>query len=117
PRVVQQANSRHGFRRQPVPQGLSAIGSWDVLGVEQVLYAVRDAMQWTSIFARSDLGVGLLCARQRMVFGDPDDRANLSVESFDATEIDIRESLRRELPGLDPSRQLCHRRKRDRVVR
>ncbi len=115
--VVQPANDGRVFRRHPVPKGLSAIGRWDVLCVEQILYAVRDAVQWTSILARSDLGVGLLCARQRMVFGDRDDRANLPVESFDATEIDIRESLRRDLPRLDPSRQLCHGRKRDRVVR
>ena len=74
-------------------------------------------MQRTSILPRSDLGVGLLCARQRVVFGDRNDRANLPVESFNATEIDIRESLRRELPRLDPSRQLRHRSKRDRVVR
>ena len=60
-------------------------------------------MQWTSILARGDLGIGGPGARERMILRDGDDRADLSVEPLDATEIDVRKSLRRELPGLDPS--------------
>src|SRR5437764_1115337 len=52
-----------------------------------------------------------------MILRERDDGADLPVEPFDSTEIDVREPLRRELSRLDPPRELRHGRERDRLVR
>jgi hypothetical protein len=43
----------------------------------------------TAVLARGNLGVGLLRARERVVFGDRDDGTDLPVEPSDAAQINV----------------------------
>ena len=76
--LVQPAHDRGVRRRHAIAERLGAVGRRDVLRVEQILHAVRDAVQRTAVLAGGDLGVGLLRARERVVPRDRDDRRGSS---------------------------------------
>ena len=115
--VVEPSDHRGVRRGDAVAERLSAVGGRNVFRIEQVFHAVRDAVQRAAVFAGGDLCIRRLRARERVVSGQRDDGANLWVQPFDATEVDIRQSLGCELPRFDPPRQLRHGRERDVVVR
>ena len=92
-RIVQPAHDCRVGLRHAVAEGFSSVSGGNILGVEEILYAIGDAMQRTAVLTGGDLGIGNPGARDRMVFGYCDDRANLSVKPADTIEIDVRESF------------------------
>ena len=54
--------------RDAIPERLRAVGRRDAGGVEQILHAVRNAVQRTAILPGGDLRVGLLRLRERESF-------------------------------------------------
>src|SRR6516162_5274249 len=63
-------------------------------------------MEWASVAAGSDLGVGGACLGEGVVSGEGDDAAELGVEAVDAGEVDLGEAFGGELAGLDPAREM-----------
>ena len=78
------AHDRGVRGRHAVAERLGAVGRGDAGRVEQVLHAVRDAVQRTAVLPGRDLGVGLLRLRQREVRRQRDDAAQLRIERVDA---------------------------------
>ena len=111
--VVETPHDRRIILRHAIAKRLGAPRRRDAGGVEQILHAVRNAVQWAAILACRDLGVGLLRLREREVLRQRDDAAQLAVVLRDAVEIDVGEPRRRELLLLDPSREMRDRCERD----
>src|SRR4029078_11101823 len=84
---------------------LRAIRGGNASGVEQVLDAIRSAVEWSTILAGGDLRVGAFCLGERRLPGQGDDGAKLRIELLDAFQIDRREPFRREQLVFDPLRQ------------
>src|SRR5262245_47900689 len=102
--------------RHTIAKRFGAISRKNIFGVQQVLHAIRDAMQWTTILTGSDLGVSSLRPSQGMIVRKCDNRSDLRIESFNASEINVCESFGSKFSRFDPARQLRYRRKRNRVV-
>ena len=96
--------------------GLGAIRRQDALRVEQVLDAERDAVEGAAVLAGRNLGVGASGLLERELRGRRDDAAQLRIEALHAREVDLREPLGGQRPGLDPARLLPDRGKRDVLV-
>ena len=73
-------------------------------------------MQRPAILARGDFLIGFLRLCERVICRERDDATQLGIEALNALEIDARESLGTERPGLDPAREFTHRRESDIVV-
>src|SRR5580704_19347342 len=92
--------------RNAVAKGFRAVGGRDACGVEQIFRTPRNAVQRPAILSGSNLLVGLLGLFQRMFLGQRDHAAELRIVLFQSCEIDGRQPLRGELPGLNPARKL-----------
>ncbi len=60
-------------------------------------------MQRPAILPRRDLRIGFRRLREGQFFRERDDAPQLSIELFDALQIDVREPLRRERLPLNPA--------------
>ena len=67
PASLQPAHDGGVCGRDAVPERLRAVRRRDAGGVEQILDAVRDAVQRAAILARGDFRVGLFRLRERRV--------------------------------------------------
>ena len=92
-----------------VPRGhassewLGAVGGGNAGGVHEVLGAPRDTVQWPTVFARTDLLVGLAGLRERELPREGDDAAQFRIEALKPFQIEISEPLGGELALLDPA--------------
>ena len=114
--IVQALHDDGVFLRNAVAEGLGAVGGGDAGGVEQVLAAPGDAVQWAAVMSGGDLGVGLLRLFEGEVAGQGDDATQLGIELLEAVEIDVCKPLRGEPAVLDPLRELGDWGERDVLV-
>src|SRR5205085_10087887 len=91
--------------RHAVLERLGPVSRRDAGGVEQVLHAVRNSVEWTTISPHRDLAVRLFGLRERRVAREGDDASQLAVIALDAIEVDLREACGGELARLDPARE------------
>src|SRR5690606_5253471 len=74
---------------------------------EDVLRRIRQAVQWTEVFARANVFLSLSRLSERMLLRDRDERIELRIESFGAIQVRLRDFNRRDFPALDLSSQLA----------
>ena len=80
---------------------------------EQILDAVRNTMQRSTILTGGDLGVGPVGFRTRLRCQQRDHEVERRVELLDAREIDVGDLSRRDLARLDQRRDAMRRQERE----
>ncbi len=85
--------------------GLRAPRRPDAFGVEQILHAARDAVQWSAIVPGLDFLVGARGLRERELFGERDDAVQRIAVPLQAGEIHPGEIGRAHLPAFDQRRE------------
>ena len=103
--LVESAHDHRVRSRHAIAERFGAVGGGDVLRVEQVLHAVRDAVQRAAILPGGDLGIRRFARASACSLRDRDDRAELRIEPLDATQgrcssgaatVSCRDSIHRE---------------------
>src|SRR5262249_34900444 len=81
----------HGiFVGSTIAIGFCAIGRGNARGIEQVLGAPRNTVQWAAVLTGGDLGVCLSCLSQPQFTRKSDDAMKPGIVSGDTLQVNVR---------------------------
>src|SRR5205814_1867393 len=78
--VVQPTHDRRVRNWNTLSKWFGTIRRRNACRVQKILHPIRDAVQWSAVFARRDLGIGALRLRERDLPRQSDDRAQPGIE-------------------------------------
>ena len=79
--------------RHAISERLGAVCGGDACGIEQILDAVRDAVQRTTISAGGNFRIGLFRPLECDFLREGNDRPQLRIELRDPLQIDVRQAF------------------------
>ncbi len=108
PRLGQPLDHRPIVVEDLLPEGLGAPGGRDALRRQQVLEAVRDAVEGPAVLARDQLLVGAVGLREGHIAGHGDHGAELRPEGFQALQVRLGQLDRVHLARSEQKAQVAH---------